>query len=250
MSADKSEDPFNLYTILNKNKGHNGNGHDSGSSLQYPPGFSPSVKRDDKVDDHVIGAACSDDTARMNNKDEYPEVLSECQGKCNSNGNGAESNNSGYFKKSEVPRTGGSIIGILDEVVRVGQTMGYRMEGVISNMTEIIASQGAEEDSFVITRGHWRLSRNDMMVIAIYAPQDNRDKQCLWEYLHQVISKWKGDVIIMGDFNEVRLKSDRFGCNYNPLGAKRFNEFIMGSGLVEVNLGGSHFTWCHKSAKK
>ncbi|GJR77918.1 RNA-directed DNA polymerase, eukaryota [Tanacetum coccineum] len=302
MSADKSEDPFNLYTILNKNKGHNGNGHDSGSSLQYPPGFSPSVKRDDKVDDHVIGAACSDDTARMNNKDEYPEVLSECQGKCNSNGNGAESNNSGYFKKSEVPRTGGSIIGILDEVVRVGQTMGYRMEGVISNMTEIIASQGVEEetkmenmedfcvrhcwgnstydhvhsdavgnsggilcvwdpnvyckssstvsDSFVITRGHWRLSRNDMMVIAIYAPQDNRDKQCLWEYLHQVISKWKGDVIIMGDFNEVRLKSDRFGCNYNPLGAKRFNEFIMGSGLVEVNLGGSHFTWCHKSAKK
>ncbi|GJW48712.1 RNA-directed DNA polymerase, eukaryota [Tanacetum coccineum] len=54
----------------------------------------------------------------------------------------------------------------------------------------------------------------------------------------------------MGDFNEVRFKTDRFGCNFNPLGAQRFNAFITGSGLVEVTLGGSHFTWCHKSATK
>ncbi|GJX20357.1 RNA-directed DNA polymerase, eukaryota [Tanacetum coccineum] len=111
-------------------------------------------------------------------------------------------------------------------------------------------SSATVSDYFVITRGHWRLTRQEMMVIAIYAPQDNREKQSLWEYLQQVISNWKGEVIIMGDFNEVRFKTDRFGCNFNPLGAQRFNAFITGSGLVEVTLGGSHFTWCHKSATK
>ncbi|GJY77513.1 RNA-directed DNA polymerase, eukaryota [Tanacetum coccineum] len=35
-----------------------------------------------------------------------------------------------------------------------------------------------------------------------------------------------------------------------PTGASLFNSFIRSSGLVEVNLGGSSFTWCHKSATK
>nr|GFA33279.1 RNA-directed DNA polymerase, eukaryota [Tanacetum cinerariifolium] len=35
----------------------------------------------------------------------------------------------------------------------------------------------------------------DMMIIVIYAPQDNREKQSLWEYLQQVISKWRGEIV-------------------------------------------------------
>ncbi|GJT13852.1 RNA-directed DNA polymerase, eukaryota [Tanacetum coccineum] len=54
----------------------------------------------------------------------------------------------------------------------------------------------------------------------------------------------------MGDFNEVRVKSDRFGTNFNVLGANIFNSFINSTGLEEVHLGGSAFTWCHKSATK
>ncbi|GJX75099.1 RNA-directed DNA polymerase, eukaryota, reverse transcriptase zinc-binding domain protein [Tanacetum coccineum] len=50
----------------------------------------------------------------------------------------------------------------------------------------------------------------------------------------------------MGDFNEVRVKSDRFGTNFNVLGANIFNSFINSTGLEEVHLGGSAFTWCHK----
>nr|GEZ85533.1 nucleotide-binding alpha-beta plait domain-containing protein [Tanacetum cinerariifolium] len=41
--------------------------------------------------------------------------------------------------------SGGSILGILDEVVKVGQVMGYNMEGSKSNMADIIGSQGVEE---------------------------------------------------------------------------------------------------------
>ncbi|GKB76957.1 RNA-directed DNA polymerase, eukaryota, partial [Tanacetum coccineum] len=105
-------------------------------------------------------------------------------------------------------------------------------------------------DYFVISRGHWRLTGQKMMIIAVYAPQDSKEKQTLWDYLQQEIGKWKGEVIIMGDFNEVRFKSDRYGSHFNSYGAQRFNSFISGSGLVEVTLGGSHFTWCHKSATK
>nr|GEX27232.1 putative RNA-directed DNA polymerase, eukaryota, reverse transcriptase zinc-binding domain protein [Tanacetum cinerariifolium] len=61
---------------------------------------------------------------------------------------------------------------------------------------------------------------------------------------------WKGELVIMGDFNEVRCKSDRFGSEYNEQGAQLFNSFISDSGLMEINLGGCHYTWCHKSASK
>nr|GFD40356.1 RNA-directed DNA polymerase, eukaryota, reverse transcriptase zinc-binding domain protein [Tanacetum cinerariifolium] len=41
---------------------------------------------------------------------------------------------SGHFKQSECPRTGGLILSLLEEVVKVGQVMGYRMEGCMANM--------------------------------------------------------------------------------------------------------------------
>ncbi|GJT65759.1 RNA-directed DNA polymerase, eukaryota [Tanacetum coccineum] len=105
-------------------------------------------------------------------------------------------------------------------------------------------------DYFVITRGKWRLTGKNMMIIGVYAPQEGKEKQALWDFLRFEVDKWNGDVIIMGDFNEVRVKSDRFGTHFNPHGAHRFNSFILDSGLVEVNLGGCRFTWCHRSATK
>nr|GEW88556.1 RNA-directed DNA polymerase, eukaryota [Tanacetum cinerariifolium] len=75
-------------------------------------------------------------------------------------------------------------------------------------------------------------------------------KKMLWDYLSFVIGNWDGKVVIMGDFNEVRDISERFGSIFNKHGAKAFNSFIVNTGLVEVLLGGCSFTWCHKSAKK
>nr|GEY24798.1 RNA-directed DNA polymerase, eukaryota, reverse transcriptase zinc-binding domain protein [Tanacetum cinerariifolium] len=36
---------------------------------------------------------------------------------------------SGHFKKSKGPKTGGSILNLLDEVIKVGHVMGYKMDG-------------------------------------------------------------------------------------------------------------------------
>ncbi|GKD34920.1 RNA-directed DNA polymerase, eukaryota [Tanacetum coccineum] len=54
----------------------------------------------------------------------------------------------------------------------------------------------------------------------------------------------------MGDFNEVRYKSDRYGSNFNAHDAEIFNSFIYNVGLDEVPLEGSAYTWCLKSASK
>nr|GEZ43970.1 RNA-directed DNA polymerase, eukaryota [Tanacetum cinerariifolium] len=98
--------------------------------------------------------------------------------------------------------------------------------------------------------GVWRQTGIDLLIIAVYAPHDLKDKQMLWDYLTYEIGKWKWEVVIMGDFNEVRYKSDRFGSVFNVQGANVFNSFITNARLKEVPLGGSSFTWCHKSATK
>nr|GEW93517.1 RNA-directed DNA polymerase, eukaryota [Tanacetum cinerariifolium] len=82
----------------------------------------------------------------------------------NSKGDNVDSVSIGRFKKSETPRSGGSFLCLMEEVVKVGQTMGYNMEGVVNNLSDIIESHGK--------------------------------------------SLWHGEVVIMGDFNEVRCKSD------------------------------------------
>ncbi|GJS50271.1 hypothetical protein Tco_0600392 [Tanacetum coccineum] len=53
-----------------------------------------------------------------------------------------ESTCSGHFKKSNGMRMGGSILQCIEDLVHVGQTMGYDMTGCMKNMEEIIESQG------------------------------------------------------------------------------------------------------------
>nr|GEV50644.1 RNA-directed DNA polymerase, eukaryota [Tanacetum cinerariifolium] len=85
---------------------------------------------------------------------------------------------------------GGSILGIFEEMIKVGQTMGFSMDG------------------------------------------------------------WNGKCIVMGDFNEVRRKEDRWGTAFNVFGTRFFNQFISLAGLIEIQLEGYNFTWAHPSASK
>nr|GFC12271.1 RNA-directed DNA polymerase, eukaryota [Tanacetum cinerariifolium] len=98
-------------------------------------------------------------------------------------------------------------------------------------------------DSFVIIRGVWHKNGIDLLMVAVYAPHDPRDKRMLCDYLVHTIDQWDGEVVRMGDFNEIRHKSDRFGSIFNGQGADEFNSFIANAGLEEVPLGGSAFTW-------
>ncbi|GKE03550.1 RNA-directed DNA polymerase, eukaryota [Tanacetum coccineum] len=56
--------------------------------------------------------------------------------------------------------------------------------------------------------------------------------------------------MVMGDFNEVRCKEDRWGSTFLAQGACSFNSFISNAGLNEVQFEGYSFTWAHPSASK
>ncbi|GJW94704.1 nucleotide-binding alpha-beta plait domain-containing protein [Tanacetum coccineum] len=130
-NLEKSEDPFNIMSLLNRHKQGGKKDNISDNSLKYPPGFTP-------IDRETV-------EVRPDNIEEANDAQSEC---CEANklkGNGNSSTSSGHFKVSEAPRSGGSMIGLLEEVVKVGQVMGFKMDGCISNMEEIIGSQGVEE---------------------------------------------------------------------------------------------------------
>ncbi|GJZ01186.1 RNA-directed DNA polymerase, eukaryota [Tanacetum coccineum] len=88
------------------------------------------------------------------------------------------------------------------------------------DLNSFCKSNATISDYFVMVRGVWRLTGQDLLMIAVYAPHDFKDKQLL------------------------------FGSVFNVQGANMFNSFITNAGLVEVSLGGSSFTWCHKSATK
>ncbi|GKD05695.1 RNA-directed DNA polymerase, eukaryota [Tanacetum coccineum] len=48
--------------------------------------------------------------------------------------------------------------------------------------------------------------------------------------------RWEGEVVVTGDFNEMRKASERLGSVFDNLGAVVFNGFISGTGLVDVLL--------------
>ncbi|GJR49567.1 nucleotide-binding alpha-beta plait domain-containing protein [Tanacetum coccineum] len=112
----QSEDPFNIYSLLNKNKVDDQKVSNSKESLKYPPGFTPC----DTVEDHDLS---SNQRAKKV---------------------GMESAGSGHVRKNEILRTGGSLLTVMEELIKVGQTMGFNMEGCTKNIEEIIESQGVD----------------------------------------------------------------------------------------------------------
>nr|GEU60062.1 RNA-directed DNA polymerase, eukaryota [Tanacetum cinerariifolium] len=246
-----SKDPFGLNLLLNKEKsdGHE-KSKESDHSLKFPSGFTlievkKEVESREEQNKETDGDGMGD---MLNGKLNDQEGNSATHATLNVN---SEATSSGRFKNSKVPRNGGSILDLLEEVVKVGKIIGYKMDRCEDNITEIIESQGAAEGQVVgVQKGKWLGSRSNLLIVVVYAPHDARDKRILWDYLTHVSNQWDGEVVMMGDFNEVRNKSERFGSVFYSHGADIFNSFINEAGLEEVPLGGSRYTWCHRSATK
>ncbi|GKA41711.1 RNA-directed DNA polymerase, eukaryota, reverse transcriptase zinc-binding domain protein, partial [Tanacetum coccineum] len=109
----RSEDPFNIYDLLDKKKSAYCDIPNSDDTLKYPPGFTPETDVD----------------AQKNA----------------SKGLDMEGDNFGHFKKCDILLSGGSILQLMEELIKLRQTMGYNMEGCITNIGDIINSQGAND---------------------------------------------------------------------------------------------------------
>ncbi|GKD40406.1 nucleotide-binding alpha-beta plait domain-containing protein [Tanacetum coccineum] len=142
----QSEDPFNIYDMLNKKQhGTNNEAEKSSSTLKYPPSFTPEENVIDKSD-------FVDQTVREENVDAKKAVdeksilvIKNSKTKASSKEEDNASRCSGHFRRVEGPPTGGSILQLLEDVVKVGQTMGYKMDGCVRNIEEIIDIQGENE---------------------------------------------------------------------------------------------------------
>ncbi|GJV99434.1 RNA-directed DNA polymerase, eukaryota [Tanacetum coccineum] len=268
-----SDDPFEIYGILNKKVDKDI--HVS-EELPFPPGFTPIDNEGGKNLDDT-----SEEVNKLTSKERsYSRSKDHFSSRCNS---GTQSRRS---------QTCGSLLEVLDEMVKVGQAMGYNMEGCMNNIEAIIGlghktKKGWIKElcvkhrinfialketkmekmdlftikalwvmyplltTFVAIMGTWTPTSTKLLIISIYAPQEQlSEKRQLWDYLNIMMSRWEGEVVILGDFNEVHMKQERFGSNFNTQGANAFNNFIDMSGLVDIPLDGFSFTWAHILATK
>nr|GFA07181.1 RNA-directed DNA polymerase, eukaryota [Tanacetum cinerariifolium] len=169
----QSEDPFNIYELLNHKRPVIDKNSNSKESLKYPLGYTPTGSKEATGEKQF-------DSKKIQKNDVEESICS------------------GHFKKSEVPKS----------------------------------------DYFVMVRGDWMPNGKKLLIISVYAPQELSEKKMLWDYLSLVLSNWEGEVVIMGDYNEVRNKSKRFEMLFNRHGADVFNRFISNAGLEEVPLEG------------
>ncbi|GJZ21180.1 RNA-directed DNA polymerase, eukaryota [Tanacetum coccineum] len=105
LASQKSEDPFNIYGILNKQKGEDI--HETSPSMSHPPGFTPEmyVNHSDKEVPVAVSA----------------NVLNNSQ-------DGDKETSSEYVQRNVV-KNGGSVLDVMEDMIRVGKAMGYSMEG-------------------------------------------------------------------------------------------------------------------------
>nr|GEX74421.1 RNA-directed DNA polymerase, eukaryota [Tanacetum cinerariifolium] len=253
-------DPFSIYKLLKKKKDNVEKENNSEHSMKYPSGFTPKecidvvgMHAEESISDNIVNL--SDHNAK--------EVNNTFSGNCpkkNSKEDVSNSVCSGHFKTSMVPRTCGSILSLMDEPVKVRQVMGYKIDGCLAQKAkkDWVKELCVRNKVNFLALQETKIENMELFSVKMcwgnfvfdYVHSDSVDKQMLWDYLTYEIGKWKGEVVIMGDFNEVRYKSDRLGSVFNVQGANVFNSFITNAGLEEVPLGGSSFTWCHKSANK
>ncbi|GJV29254.1 RNA-directed DNA polymerase, eukaryota [Tanacetum coccineum] len=127
-AKEKSSDPFNLYDLLDK---HKLNKQDKGkvnstsdSSIPYPPGFTPENAHNFSDPQKVNDVECHMSQNRSNG---FSSRIMEDAQPSNDNfhplspGAGHKSNK------------GGSILEVLDDMVKVGQSMGFSMEGCLGS---------------------------------------------------------------------------------------------------------------------
>ncbi|GJR30293.1 ribonuclease H-like domain-containing protein [Tanacetum coccineum] len=75
--------------------------------------------------------------------------------------------------------------------------------------------------------GTWLPRNVKILLVAVYAPQQPGSKRALWDFLSNLVRRWNGEAIIMGDFNDVRTMDERLGSSFNVSSARCFDRFIV-----------------------
>nr|GFB26207.1 hypothetical protein [Tanacetum cinerariifolium] len=165
----QSEDPFHIYDLLvKKPKNDNKEDESSKATLKYPPGFTlDDVLRTKDVQDIADVVEVQDNTQKSNKQDNFTKD-NNVRGVTHSKEEDKESFYSGQFRRLVGPQTGGSILQVMEDLVKVGQTIGmfHKHNATIS-------------DYFVVIQGEWIANAKKYLVISVYAPQEASEKRML-----------------------------------------------------------------------
>ncbi|GJT36558.1 DIE2/ALG10 family protein [Tanacetum coccineum] len=131
IEENKSADPFGIYELLKMKRCNDNRESSYKESLEFPPGFTP--REEGECEDFVHGSNASVEVNSVKSRDNLNKST------------GVESVGSDHFHKVEIPRSGGSILNLMEEVVKVGQTMGFKMDGCIKNIEDIVEGQGVDD---------------------------------------------------------------------------------------------------------
>nr|GEY53786.1 RNA-directed DNA polymerase, eukaryota [Tanacetum cinerariifolium] len=191
--VNNSLNPFELYLILNKKKIMEEKMDKSNRtvSIPFPPGFTPSDETEVECDKKSMG----------NNEG---SVFGNEKGESVSSG-------SRKSNKIDIQRTGGSLLTVMEELIKGNYAFEYVYSPAVGNSGGILCvweksafkkNNSTIFDYFVMIGGSWLCSGVNILIISVYAPQEYIEKKMLWDYLVHVICKWDGEVIVIGDFNE------------------------------------------------
>ncbi|GKA44917.1 RNA-directed DNA polymerase, eukaryota [Tanacetum coccineum] len=137
-----SLDPFNIYPLLDrKNIGTSDSVSDK--SIPFPPGFTP--PEDYTKPDDQVSKDKSPGSSQRRSESFCSRIMEECQQDYVQQL--PVDSNSGFYSgfNENGLKKGGSLLDVLDGMVKVGQTMGYDMGGCMKDMEKIIGSQGVRD---------------------------------------------------------------------------------------------------------
>ncbi|XP_071733556.1 uncharacterized protein [Rutidosis leptorrhynchoides] len=97
-------------------------------------------------------------------------------------------------------------------------------------------------DYFLAVRGNWVGSGKESIIVNIYGPHDDASKKIMWRSLDSILLGIESVWVLCGDFNEVRIESDRKNCEFNRRRASKFNDLINRNKLIEIPINGRRFT--------
>ncbi|XP_071715061.1 uncharacterized protein [Rutidosis leptorrhynchoides] len=121
---------------------------------------------------------------------------------------------------------------------------------LIWNTSVFIAEHSMINEFFIAVKGKWKGIDGDTFIVNVYGPHDDSNKVKLWSSLESLVGSFDAAWVLGGDFNEVRDQSERKNCVFVESRARRFNEFINRTRLVEVPLGGKRFTRIYDNGDK
>ncbi|GKD41934.1 hypothetical protein Tco_1266579 [Tanacetum coccineum] len=101
--------------------------------IPYPPGFTPD--KDIQANNEQVVPDVETNRPPSRSERSNSRILEEMENYVDRNS--SESRNNGIKLKE-----GGSILEILEEMIMVGQTIGFSMEGCTKDMEKIIGTQG------------------------------------------------------------------------------------------------------------